>query len=166
MFLSETLPADWEELSKDGPGSDAQASFSREFCAKLAERGWLTQHWPSEYGGRDATPWRHSILGEKYIIVRLLRRDDLPKLRGADTFTKQTIRFGWHLTTIAWWGFAAILFLVAGAPVHVTVSDGILMAIGATFFLSALLSLVLTRARHLSWILFLAIALLCIVELL
>jgi len=64
-FLDETLPADWEEVSKDGPGSDAQASFSREFCAKLAERGWLTQHWPAEYGGKDATPWRHSILGEK-----------------------------------------------------------------------------------------------------
>jgi hypothetical protein len=33
------LPSDWEELSKEGPGSDAQATFSREFCAKLAEHG-------------------------------------------------------------------------------------------------------------------------------
>jgi len=64
-FLDETLPEDWEDLSKDGPGSDRQSEFSRFFCGKLAEKGWLTQHWPSEFGGKDATPWRHSIIGEE-----------------------------------------------------------------------------------------------------
>ena len=64
-FLDQTLPPDWEELSKEGPGSDAQAEFSRRFCRALAERGWLTQHWPAEYGGRDAPAWRHAILGEE-----------------------------------------------------------------------------------------------------
>jgi alkylation response protein AidB-like acyl-CoA dehydrogenase len=64
-FLERELPDDWEELSKHGPGSEAQAAFSREFCRKLAERGWLTQHWPEEYGGRAASPWRHAILGEE-----------------------------------------------------------------------------------------------------
>ncbi len=64
-FLDEALPPDWDEIAKDGPGSDAQAAFARVFCPKLAERGWLTQHWPREYGGRAATPWRHAILGEE-----------------------------------------------------------------------------------------------------
>ncbi len=64
-FLDEALPADWEELSKHGPGSDLQAVFSRDFCAKLAGKGWLTQHWPTAYGGLDASPWRHAILGEE-----------------------------------------------------------------------------------------------------
>jgi alkylation response protein AidB-like acyl-CoA dehydrogenase len=64
-FLDEALPADWEEISRHGPGSDAQAAFSRSFCARLAERGWLTQSWPREYGGSDATPWRHAILSEE-----------------------------------------------------------------------------------------------------
>jgi alkylation response protein AidB-like acyl-CoA dehydrogenase len=64
-FLERELPDDWDELSKHGPGSDAQADFSREFCSKLAERGWLTQHWPVEYGGQAAPPWRHSIVGEE-----------------------------------------------------------------------------------------------------
>jgi alkylation response protein AidB-like acyl-CoA dehydrogenase len=64
-FLEDTLPADWNEISKHGPGSDAQAEFARRFCPLLAERGWLVQNWPAEYGGRDATPWRHSILGEE-----------------------------------------------------------------------------------------------------
>ncbi len=64
-FLTAELPAGWEEIAQDGPGSDAQLDFSRRFCGRLAERGWLTQHWPREYGGRDATPWRHAILGEE-----------------------------------------------------------------------------------------------------
>jgi alkylation response protein AidB-like acyl-CoA dehydrogenase len=64
-FLGEALPADWDELAKDGPGSEAQAAFARGFCARLAERGWLTPHWPAEYGGRDASPWQHAILGEE-----------------------------------------------------------------------------------------------------
>jgi alkylation response protein AidB-like acyl-CoA dehydrogenase len=64
-FLGETLPRDWETLARDGPGSDAQARYSREFCARLAERGWLTPHWPAEYGGRDASPWQHAIIGEE-----------------------------------------------------------------------------------------------------
>jgi alkylation response protein AidB-like acyl-CoA dehydrogenase len=64
-FLAETLPADWEEISRHGPGSDAQARYSKEFCPKLAERGWLTQNWPREYGGSDASAWRHIILGEE-----------------------------------------------------------------------------------------------------
>jgi alkylation response protein AidB-like acyl-CoA dehydrogenase len=63
-FLAEALPPDWEERSAGGPGSDAQAAFSRDFCARLAERGWLTPHWPREYGGQDASPWLHAILGE------------------------------------------------------------------------------------------------------
>ncbi|MEE2678540.1 MAG: acyl-CoA dehydrogenase family protein [Myxococcota bacterium] len=64
-FLVEQLPEDWEERAKDGPGSDSQARFSREFCPKLAERGWLTQNWPREHGGSDASAWRHIILGEE-----------------------------------------------------------------------------------------------------
>ncbi len=64
-FLAAELPDDWEELAKHGHGSDAQAEFSRSFCRALADRGWLTQHWPAAYGGADATPWRHAIVGEE-----------------------------------------------------------------------------------------------------
>jgi alkylation response protein AidB-like acyl-CoA dehydrogenase len=64
-FLGETLPDDWDEISKEGPGSDAQVEFSKGFCRLLAERGWLTPHWPREYGGNDATPWQHAVLSEE-----------------------------------------------------------------------------------------------------
>src|SRR5713101_8392255 len=55
----------------------------------------------------------HSILGERYILIRLFRRSDLPKLFGTDLFTRRTLRFAWHLTTLAWLWFAALLVAVA-----------------------------------------------------
>ena len=64
-FLAKELPENWSELSRGGPGSDAQLEFSRAFCGRLAEVGWLTQHWPREVGGKNASPWRHAILGEE-----------------------------------------------------------------------------------------------------
>jgi hypothetical protein len=44
QFLAEVLPADWDEISKHGPGSDSQSAFSKTFCAAMAAKGWLTQH--------------------------------------------------------------------------------------------------------------------------
>ncbi len=68
-FLQQELPDNWEEMSQHGPGGDSQAAFSRTFCARMAQKGWLTQHWPSAYGGRDCEPWRHSIVGEEMWAV-------------------------------------------------------------------------------------------------
>jgi hypothetical protein len=103
----------------------------------------------------------HSWLGEKYIITRLLRRDDLPKLFGSDTFTKQTIRYAWHLTTIAWLGFASLLIFLTGFFQSISTAQGILFSIIITFIVSSILSLIFTRSRHLSWIIFLIIVVLC-----
>ena len=100
----------------------------------------------------------HSYLGERYILIRLFRRESLPKLFGSDLFTRRTLRFAWHITSIAWLGFAAILLLLArGGAVERTT---ILHAVAGTFLGSALLSLFGSRGRHYSWIVFLAIALL------
>ena len=35
-------------------GSPENVDFSRRFAAALAERGWLTPHWPVEHGGNAA----------------------------------------------------------------------------------------------------------------
>ena len=100
-----------------------------------------------------------SLLGERYILVRLFRRRDLPKLFGADTFTRRTLRFAWHLTTLAWWGFAAQMALASGALTEVDpTSEPLLQVIAWTFLASALLGLAVTRARHLAWPVFLVIA--------
>jgi hypothetical protein len=45
----------------------------------------------------------HSVLGERYILMRLFRRGELPRLFGGTEFTARTLRFAWPV------------FLAAGA---------------------------------------------------
>ncbi|GAB2489122.1 hypothetical protein GCM10027266_00980 [Arenimonas alkanexedens] len=91
----------------------------------------------------------HSWLGERYILTRLFRRSNLPELFGSSDFTTRTLRFAWHITTIAWFGFAALL-LQAGRG-DLTVS-GMLQIVGVTALASGFLPLLLTRGKHLSWL--------------
>ncbi len=98
----------------------------------------------------------HSWLGERYILIRLLRRADLPHLFGSDLFTRRTLRFAWHLTSVAWLGFGALL-VVAARGAEPAGPDG-LRVVAATFAASALVTLVGSRGRHLAWVLFAAIA--------
>jgi alkylation response protein AidB-like acyl-CoA dehydrogenase len=64
-MLARELPPDWEAISRHGPASAEQTAFSLEFCPKLAAEGLLVPHWPRQWGGRDAQPWEHFILGEE-----------------------------------------------------------------------------------------------------
>ena len=99
----------------------------------------------------------HSWLGERYILMRLFRRRDLPHLFGGDEFTKRTLRFAWHLTTVAWLGAAASLLALASSPPggSARVLSG---TVAATFLASAVVALVGSRGRHPSWVIFLIIA--------
>lgn len=99
----------------------------------------------------------HSYLGERYILIRLFRRDNLPKLGGSDWFTKRTLRFAWHITSVAWLGFAGILVGLARDSIG---TDGVVRIVSLTFFASAGMSGFGSRGRHYSWIVFLAIGLL------
>ena len=96
----------------------------------------------------------HSVLGERYILIRLFRRPDLPKLFGGTAFTIRTLRFAWHLTSVAWWGFAALLVQLGSGKAG---SARIAATIGVTFLVTGLLTLIGSRARHLAWPVFLAI---------
>ena len=96
----------------------------------------------------------HSYLGERYILMRLFRREDLPKLFGSAEFTVRTLRFAWHLTTVAWWGFAAILILLAHPPVS---ASAIGLVITGTFLIHFVVALVGSRGKHLSWPVFLVV---------
>jgi len=100
----------------------------------------------------------HSWLGERYLIGRLLRRQDLPRLLGGDDFTKRTLRFAWHLTTLAWVGMAGLMAALAPLPAD-RLPQPVVLVLSAIFAASALLALIGSRGRHLSWVVFLAIAL-------
>lgn len=99
----------------------------------------------------------HSILGERYILIRLFRRD-VPTLFGGMDFTRRTLRFAWHFTTVLAFGIAALLVQLAGGASTVMLTA----TIGWTLVLSGLLPLVHTRGRHLSWVVLFAAGGLCL----
>ena len=96
----------------------------------------------------------HSYLGEKYILIRLFKRDNIPHLLGGDHFTKGTLRFCWHIMSVAAFGFAAILYNNAE-------DIFVLTTIGLVFLVSALLSIFYTKGKHLSWVAFLIVSMIC-----
>ena len=98
----------------------------------------------------------HSYLGERYLLMRLFRRDNLPKLRGGVEFTKQTLRFAWHITSIAWLGLASLIVVLAASPGASQLTQARLVA--GVFGLSGVVALFGSRGRHLSWVVFFAIA--------
>jgi hypothetical protein len=101
----------------------------------------------------------HSYLGERYILIRLFRRE-LPKLFGNDVFTKQVLRFAWHLTTVAWFGFAAIL--ITSAFEIADFNSISLFIISAVFIVSGVMSFGYTKGKHYSYIIFWSVAGICV----
>ena len=98
----------------------------------------------------------HSYLGERYLLIRLFRRTDLPKLFGGTEFTRRTLRFAWHVTSVFALGFAALLAGLASPG-----GDLARMALAvtsATSLACGMVALVGSRGRHPSWIVFFAVA--------
>jgi hypothetical protein len=101
----------------------------------------------------------HSVLGEKLVLGPLFRRGDLPKLLGSSTFARRTLRFTWHLTTVLLVAIGTIVIALSLAPPDPR-SAWVLRGLVVTFAACSLLSLIGARARHFSWWVFLAIAVL------
>ena len=99
----------------------------------------------------------HSWLGEVRLIGPLLHPATRSGLLEKSRFARQVLRFAWHLTTIAWWGTAAVLALLAFGPLAGN-SGAVLIALSVTFAVTGAVALVTSRGRHLAWPVFLAIA--------
>lgn len=97
----------------------------------------------------------HSVLGEKYILTRLFKKHTLPRLFGGTEFTQNTLRFAWHLTTVAWFGLAFILILSRFPNFDIY---SVYLICAGVLAIHALVSLVGSKGKHLSWVGFLAIA--------
>ncbi len=97
----------------------------------------------------------HSYLGERYILIRLFKRDNLPQLFGGTDFTTSTLRFVWHLLTVVWWGIAILVLQASGQQLQ---SRSVLEMFSAIAFVSGMFPFFLTRGRHLSWVVFFAVS--------
>jgi hypothetical protein len=100
----------------------------------------------------------HSWLGERMLIGPLLA----PQNRQGplkSTFMCNVLRYAWHITSVAWAGLGLSLAALTLSPLD---QSGMRVAavVGITFLISGVLVLVAGRGRHLSWLMFLAIAVL------
>ena len=94
----------------------------------------------------------HSFLGERYVFRRLFALPDLPLLRKDRRYTERILRFAWHLTSVAWWGFGALLVVHALVPDPAPVLIGV---IAVTLLASGAVILATAGTRHPAWLLFL-----------
>ena len=72
-FVQQALPSDWE-----GGGrwpEEWNWEQTRTMRRELAQKGWLTMHWPEEYGGQNASPIRSAIYNEELAYMRAPGRD-------------------------------------------------------------------------------------------
>ena len=99
----------------------------------------------------------HSWLGERRLIGPLLAPENRSGLIAKSSFSRGVLRFAWHLTTLAWGGFAVVLIGYGFAPAASSRSFA-LLAIAATFFLTGGIILWTSRGRHLAWPVFFAMA--------
>jgi hypothetical protein len=99
----------------------------------------------------------HSGLGEARLIGPLLAPENRTGLLARSGFARSVLRFAWHLTSIAWWGLAAILAALAlAAPGRSEAA--VLAVIAVTLGSTGLLILAISRGRHLAWPVFLLAA--------
>lgn len=92
----------------------------------------------------------HSHLAEKYLFPRLFRLTDLPRFRNDRLYTERVLRFAWHITSLAWFGFAAILLMIA-AGMGNDISLAVAVCVGTT----GIVILITCGRRHPAWMVFL-----------
>lgn len=99
----------------------------------------------------------HSWLGERRLIGPLLDPGSRTGILARSAFSRSVLRFAWHITSVAWWGMAAVLALLATSPLD---SQGKLAitAVAITFLITGVVILITSRGRHLAWPVFVAIA--------
>ncbi len=66
-FLRDNLPAEYEEspVGTEWSGDPDEWAAALAFNKKLAERGWLTAHWPQQYGGLGLGIMEQVVLREE-----------------------------------------------------------------------------------------------------
>ena len=72
-FVDTELPPGWEGRGRYPEEDDWD--LTRVMRGKMAAKGWLTMHWPEEYGGQDASAVKSAIFNEEIAYLRAPGRD-------------------------------------------------------------------------------------------
>jgi alkylation response protein AidB-like acyl-CoA dehydrogenase len=72
-FVETELPSDWEGGGRYPEEDDWDLTLV--VRRKMADKGWLTMHWPEEYGGQAASPVKSAVFSEELTYLRAPGRD-------------------------------------------------------------------------------------------
>lgn len=72
-FMKTELPETWEGAGRYPEEDDWDLNVA--VRKKMADKGWLTMHWPEEYGGQNASPVKSAIYNEEIAYMRAPGRD-------------------------------------------------------------------------------------------
>lgn len=101
----------------------------------------------------------HSFLGERTVLPALLGLPNLPIVRYDRAFTEAILRWAWHLTSIAWLGWAIVLWALAGGS---PADRAFVSRVAALVFgVSGAIAVASTRGRHVAGPLFAIAAVAC-----
>ncbi|HVL82591.1 MAG TPA: acyl-CoA dehydrogenase family protein [Actinomycetota bacterium] len=71
-WLQQNLPDGWQGMDRsDWTSHSDRLDFLRDLQAKMAADRWIGIHWPSAYGGRDATPMQVAIYNQELARAKL-----------------------------------------------------------------------------------------------
>ena len=73
-FIRQEHAPEWDDA--DRGSDDASWTATKQMRQKLAGRGWLTMHWPEEFGGQNASPVRSTIFNDEMTYYRAPGRDN------------------------------------------------------------------------------------------
>jgi alkylation response protein AidB-like acyl-CoA dehydrogenase len=68
-WLDANLPSEWRHAGMGGYREDEDTEVQRGWQRRLFEGGWLTLAWPTERGGRGATPVMQAIFAEELALA-------------------------------------------------------------------------------------------------
>jgi uncharacterized membrane protein HdeD (DUF308 family) len=91
----------------------------------------------------------HSLLGERYLIGPILAEAAPGAIVLRSRRSRRILRFAWHLTSLSWIAEGALFAIAASMPP--AQSRPIAAVIGASFLLSAVISIAISRGRHVGW---------------
>ena len=73
-FIGQEHSPEWDDA--DRGSDDASWTATKQMRQKLAGRGWLTMHWPEEYGGQQASPVRSALFNDEMTYHQAPGRDN------------------------------------------------------------------------------------------
>ena len=92
----------------------------------------------------------HSVVGERRILSPMLGPAEGGPRILKSRLARAIVRFAWHFTSISWLAVAAVFAILAGLPAPVQ-THAIVVVLGGSFLVMAVISLAISRGRHIGW---------------